>query len=102
MLNEQVYTSGTFDPTVYHNYAIEWNSAEIIGYLDGVEWFRCSDPAALTDTPMHLRIGLDNYSGGLMQPATLDVEWARAYSVGVGNSDTGFGTGPFGEQPFGL
>ena len=100
-LNQQVYTSSTFDPTQFHNYAIEWTNQHIKGYIDGVEFFSMNDPAGLTQSVMQLRIGLDNPTGGVMEPATMDVAWARFYPAPVVSAATGFGHGSFGHQKFG-
>ena len=90
------------DPTVYHNYAIEWNSSEIIGYVDGVQWFVMTDDTGLTDVPMHLRLALDNPTGGVMQPATMDIEWARMYPLVHDGPGGGYGTGGYGTSPYGV
>ena len=38
--NRQASSRKALDPTQWHNYAVEWTSSAIVGYLDGVEWFR--------------------------------------------------------------
>lgn len=79
------------DVADWHNYALEWTPDELIGYIDGQEWFRFADGAGpngrgdIQGMPAgHLTIQLDNFfpDGGL-QDAYLDVEWARIYAPPV-------------------
>jgi hypothetical protein len=74
--------STTVDLTQWHNYAIEWTSGHITGYLDGQQWFTTSDSFVQAPGPMHETIQLDDFfpDGGLNQ-ATMDVNWLRMYDV---------------------
>ncbi len=80
---QDAYTSKPLDLTAWHNYALDWDTKAkaLTGYIDGVRWFRTTDPAAQAPGPMHGTIQLDNFfgtSGG--QPARLDVDSYRVYA----------------------
>ncbi len=76
----QETASKRVDLTQWHNYAISWTSSGLVGYLDGVEWFRFSSNGIQNaPAPMHQTIQLDNFYGGGMQAATFDVDWSRVY-----------------------
>lgn len=79
-INRQ-FVSETIDLTQYHNYGFEWNSQGMIGYIDGVEWYRLEDPTYNSGGPMHLRLQLDNLFGTSMRAASMDVQWARVYPL---------------------
>lgn len=69
------------DLTRWHNYALEWAPDHISGYLDGIEWFRDTNPAAQPPAPMHETIQLDDFfPQGDLTPAHMDVAWVRMYS----------------------
>ncbi len=76
----QDHYSAPVELTSWHNYAIEWEPGHIRGYLDGVQWFDDTDPAAQPPGPMHGTIQLDDSTGGTQQPAHLDVQWFRIYA----------------------
>jgi hypothetical protein len=74
------------DLTQWHNFAFEWTPQHVTGYIDGVQWFSFSEtfqPHCIqcAPGPMHQTIQLDNFFGNNMQQATLDVDWARVYSI---------------------
>jgi hypothetical protein len=75
------------DMTQWHNFAFEWTSAGLVGYVDGVEWFRLagganSERGAIQDMPSgHLNIQLDNFTGSSgLRPAVFEVDWVRLYA----------------------
>lgn len=69
-----------FDLTQWHNYGFEWTADGLVGYIDGVEWFRFDqDCIQCAPGPMHQTIQLDNFFGDGMQQAYFDVDWARVY-----------------------
>jgi len=82
----------------YHNYAIDWQSTGITGYIDGVQWYHVSGgggPAGrsdIQDMPSgHLTVQLDNFGGSPHRPANMDVEWVKIWlpdSVAGDNSIT--------------
>lgn len=81
------YTVGHFiDLTQWHNYAIEWAPDHISGYVDGLEWFRNTNPEAQPPGTMHETIQLDDFfpQGGLA-PAHMDVDWVRMYDLATGS-----------------
>ncbi|WP_234347636.1 polysaccharide lyase family 7 protein [Streptomyces specialis] len=74
------------DMTQWHNYAFEWTPDGLVGYVDGVEWFRLSgganeDRGDIQAMPSgHLNIQLDNFTGdGGLRPAVFEVDWVRVY-----------------------
>ncbi|GAB3452025.1 discoidin domain-containing protein [Actinophytocola sediminis] len=74
------------DMTQWHNFAFEWTSEALVGYVDGVEWFRLSggansDRGDIQDMPSgHLNIQLDNFEGSSgLRPAVFEVDWVRVY-----------------------
>ncbi|ONI81288.1 hypothetical protein ALI144C_22465 [Actinosynnema sp. ALI-1.44] len=76
------------DMTQWHNFAFEWSPAGLVGYVDGVEWFRLSgganaDRGNIQDMPSgHLNIQLDNFTGSSgLRPAVFEVDWVRLYDV---------------------
>jgi hypothetical protein len=76
------------DMTQWHNLAFEWTSAGLVGYVDGIEWFRLSGGANsnrgnIQAMPSgHLNIQLDNFTGESgLRPAVFEVDWVRFYDV---------------------
>jgi len=71
----------------WHNFAFEWTPEALVGYVDGVEWFRLSDGANddrgnIQDMPSgRLVIQLDNLTGDSgLRPAVFEVDWVRMYA----------------------
>ena len=80
--NHQTSSHTALDPTQWHNYAVEWTSVGIVGYLDGVEWFRDTDPTHQPPGPMHQTMQLDWFPGGPpTKPTSLEVAWVRVYNI---------------------
>ena len=80
--NRQTYAVKSVDATQWHNYAVEWTDKGIVGYLDGVEWFRDSDPTHLPPGSMHQTIQLDWFPDGTStSTSTMDVDWVRVYDL---------------------
>lgn len=94
------FDSDPVDLSEWHNYGFEWNGTAMIGYLDGVEWYRLEDPTYNSGGPMHLRLQLDNFFGTGMRAASMDIEWARVYSLV--QPSTGYGTSGYGSSGYGL
>ncbi|MBP2479582.1 hypothetical protein JOF53_008454 [Crossiella equi] len=76
------------DMTQWHNFAFEWTAQGLVGFVDGVEWFRLSggtssDRGDIQAMPSgHLNIQLDNFTGaGGLRPAVFEVDWVRVYDV---------------------
>ncbi|MFP5068876.1 family 16 glycosylhydrolase [Pseudonocardia nantongensis] len=79
--NSQEEAKQNLDITQWHNYAVEWTPDAVIGYIDGKEWFRSTDPETLPPGPMHATIQLDYFpDGGSPQPSEMHVAWMRQYS----------------------
>jgi hypothetical protein len=76
------------DMRQWHNFAFEWTSSALVGYVDGVEWFRVSGGGGpngrqniQTMPSGHLNIQLDNFTGSSgLRPAVFEVDWVRVYS----------------------
>ncbi|GAA2682915.1 MULTISPECIES: glycoside hydrolase family 16 protein [Actinosynnema] len=76
------------DMRQWHNFAFEWTASALVGYVDGVEWFRVSGgggPNGRRDVQSmpsgHLNIQLDNFTGdGGLRAAVFEVDWVRVYS----------------------
>jgi hypothetical protein len=78
----QSTVSQSVDMTQWHNYAIEWTPTHVIGYLDGKEWFRDSDPSHVPDDPAHHTIQLDWFPDGTSTTQSwLQVDWVRLYAA---------------------
>ena len=80
--NQQTQTSKTHDWSQWHNFAVDWTADAVVGYVDGVEWFRDEDKSHLPPGPMHLTAQLDWFpvSGQSTTPSTLDIAWVRQYA----------------------
>lgn len=100
------------DGTQWHNWAVDWSPDAIVGYVDGEEWFRATDPATFPPGPMHLCIQLDWFPSGdaVPQESVMHVDWVREYPVDAAGPDRGGpgtgsadpdGAGPDGSGPAG-
>ena len=79
---EQSQAVKTLDMTVWHNYAVEWTPNHIVGYIDGDEWFRDSDPVHVPDDPAHQTIQLDWFPDGTTTTESwMQVDWVRLYNI---------------------
>lgn len=79
--NSQKDAKQNLDITQWHNYAVEWTPDAIVGYIDGKEWFRSTDPETQPPGPMHATIQLDYFpDGGSPTPSEMQVAWMRQYS----------------------
>ncbi|WP_165777505.1 glycoside hydrolase family 16 protein [Amycolatopsis antarctica] len=80
--NDQVQSETAVDMTQWHNYAVEWTPEHIIGYVDGVEFFRSEDPKTLPPRAMHPTIQLDWFpEDGEAGPGSMEVDWIRQYTL---------------------
>lgn len=104
-VQQRYFSKSGVDTSQWHNYAIEWTPNELVGYVDGVEWFRTSGGANdvrrnIQDMPSgHLTIQLDNYDGTDQVPGRMEVDWVRVYPLipipldpGGGGGEPGGGT----------
>jgi hypothetical protein len=95
-VQQRQFTKAAVDTSVFHNYALEWTPDALVGYVDGAEWFRTSGGASSirrdiqTMPSGHLTIQLDNFDGTTQAPATMEVEWARVYTL----TSSGGASGP--------
>ena len=78
--NKQKSADKPLDLTQWHNYAVEWVSGRITGYIDGQQWFQSTDSNTLPPGQMHLAIQLDYFpDGGSPKPTEMDVDYVRIY-----------------------
>jgi hypothetical protein len=71
------------DLTQWHNYAVEWTSTGIRGYIDGVQFFSDTNTAELPPGPMHQTLQLDWFPNGTTAttPSQMNVAWVRVYNA---------------------
>ncbi len=80
--NRQTSAVKTLDVTQWHNYAVEWTRSGIVGFIDGKEWFRDTDPAHQPPGPMHQTVQLDWFPDGTAtRRSEMMVDWVRVYDV---------------------
>jgi beta-glucanase (GH16 family) len=77
--NQQESANRQIDITQWHNYAVEWTSGGVTGYIDGVQWFQNQSGASVPQQPMHPVIQLDNFGGTSMQTTQMMVDYMRIY-----------------------
>lgn len=74
--------SAVVDTTQWHTYAVEWTSTAVVGYLDGVEWFRDTTPSHIPYGNMKQTLQLDWFPDGTATtPSWMEVDWVRVYNV---------------------
>jgi len=89
--NSQDSASASGDFTQWHTFAVEWTPDHIIGYMDGVEFYRNEDKDANPPGPMHFAMQQDIGPYGTdwirapdaTTPAevTFEVDWVRIYAA---------------------
>jgi len=81
--DKQTSANKAIDMTAYHNYAVEWSATGVIGYIDGVEWFRDTNSAHIPTAAMKQTFQLDWFpvAGQATNPSWMDVDWVRVYAA---------------------
>lgn len=86
VLQQEHATNSSVQIADWHNYAIDWQSTGITGYIDGVQWYHYANGAGpagrrnIQSMPSgSMRIQLDNFGGSPHKPANMDIEWMRVY-----------------------
>ena len=81
--NKQTSAARTLDVTQWHDYAAEWTSTGVRGYVDGVLWFTDTTAAHLPPRSMHQTMQLDWFPSGSTPttPSSMKVAWTRYYAV---------------------
>ena len=81
--NKQTMASKTIDITQWHNYAVEWTSTGIRGYIDGTLWFTDTTTSHIPPRSMHQTIQLDWFPSGASstRPSSMNVAWMRYYAL---------------------
>ena len=68
--------------TEWHNYAVEWSPAGVIGYIDGVKSFEDRDPSHIPNVNMWQTIQLDWFpDGSPTKMSQMYVDWVRVYNL---------------------
>jgi hypothetical protein len=68
------------DTTQWHNYAVQWTSTSITGYIDGALWFTDTNRAHVPPVGMHQTLQLDWFpTGKPTKPSWMQVDWVRVY-----------------------
>jgi beta-glucanase (GH16 family) len=76
----QVQEQKSLDMTQWHTYAVEWTPTRMVGYIDGVEYFRNTNPGHLPKVSMHASIQLDWMPDrSATRRTTMSVDWIRVY-----------------------
>ena len=79
--NRQVSAEKALDVSQFHNYAVDWHSGGIVGYVDGAKWFETTDPAHQPPGPMHQTLQLDWFPDSTANGAgEMRVDWVRVYA----------------------
>ncbi|MFC5996964.1 glycoside hydrolase family 16 protein [Pseudonocardia hispaniensis] len=81
--NSQTYTQNhPVDATAWHNYAVEWATECVTGWIDNVQWFQDCNPDHIPPRSMHPTIQLDGFNGnGPYIPSDMYVDWIRQYAL---------------------
>lgn len=76
------------DMRQWHNFAFEWTSTGVRGWIDGNPWYEVKDGAGpygrknIQDMPLGaLTIQLDAFADSGLRPAVFEMEWVRFYPV---------------------
>ncbi|TQJ34353.1 glycosyl hydrolase family 16 [Arthrobacter sp. SLBN-122] len=78
--NSQTRASKTLDVSQFHNYAVDWSPAGMVGYVDGVKWFEDNDPTHQPPGSMHQTLQLDWFPDSTADGAgEMRVDWVRVY-----------------------
>lgn len=79
--DDQTTASKKVDITQWHNYATEWTSTGIRGYVDGVLFFTDTKISHLPPRSMHQTVQLDWFPKGssATTPSSMNVAWMRYY-----------------------
>ncbi len=81
--NSQTQAEKKLDITQWHNYAVEWTSTGIRGYIDGVLFFTDTTKSHLPPRQMQETIQLDWFPSGSSPatPSKMNVAWTRYYAL---------------------
>jgi licheninase len=79
----QTLVTRNIDTTQWHNYAVEWTSTRLRGWIDGVQWYDLTNTAQIPNVPMWQTIQLDWFpvAGQTTILSTMDVAWCRVYNL---------------------
>jgi hypothetical protein len=78
--NSQTHGSKEVDGTQWNNFAVEWTSAGIRGYVNGEQFFEDTDASHMPPGPMHPTIQLDA-STGCNGDTKMNVDWMKYYAA---------------------
>jgi hypothetical protein len=82
---KQSYASKTVDLRGWHAFALNWSPEGVVGYIDGVEWFRDTAPSHISNVKMFLALQLDWFpkSGESTKTSQMFIDHARVYAAGA-------------------
>jgi hypothetical protein len=89
----------TVDRREFHNYAFEWTSQHVKGWVDGVPWYSYSGGAGgdrqdIQDMPEGVgTVQLDAFQASGLDASTMELEWYRVYDLSTTGEDPGSGGG---------
>lgn len=76
----QSSASKALDMSAWHNYAVEWQKDKVVGYIDGVEWFRETNATRIPRAASHLTVQLDWFPDGTATSTSyMDIDWVKVY-----------------------
>lgn len=100
ILQQEHATDSSVQISDWHNYAIDWQSTGITGYIDGRQWYHYANGAGpagrrniQTMPSGSMRIQLDNFGGSTHKPANMDIDWMKVYDDQSFSSNTGITAG---------
>ncbi len=74
--------SAEIDMATWHNYAINWTSDYVAGYVDGREYFRTTKREAVPPRSMHAAIQLDWFPDSSPRVSgKMELDWIRRYCL---------------------
>jgi len=80
---DQTRAAKVIDMTQWHNYAVEWTSTGMKGFIDGELFFIDTDTSHLPPSTMHASMQLDWFpkAGMTTQQSSMSVDWIRIYKA---------------------
>lgn len=93
--NQQTMATKAIDVTQFHNYAVDWSPSGMVGYIDGVEWFRDEVPAHQPPGSMHQTLQLDWFPDSTPDgTGEMRVDWVRVHAAATTPTPTPTPTTP--------
>lgn len=78
--SQQTYRHLGMYMTEWHSFAVDWGPTAIVGYVNGNEWFRDTNPAHISNVRMFLALQLDWFPNGTTTlNSRMDIDHVRIY-----------------------